>query len=318
MVLAVQSRVHSKDGAARAVPGPAEHPDHGDQLGDPDPHPATEVHDRPAGAGRHLPGHGRSGRISSSGAARARGADAHDEAVETLLANTDDAYGVPAVLAMERAITLRTKACTRARSRTSRSCAPGREPILESFLGRPAGHATHLPELRLGRHHPGAAAGASPVDATAADSRSSVEADRESCHDSRPSPRRGRRPTAGVWAARTQWRTGGVGRHAGCGARRAIGAFLRLWQLGSLGYNSDEAVYAGQGASLADDPALTPFFPIVPGPSAAVPDRCCRVGYHLGIERPVGAAARRPRFGHRHRRRRLPTRRASSTAAGPG
>ena len=38
--------------------------------------------------------------------------------------------------------------------------------------------------------------------------------------------------------------------------------FLRLWQLNALGYNSDEAVYAGQAASLAHVPALTPFFPI--------------------------------------------------------
>jgi 4-amino-4-deoxy-L-arabinose transferase-like glycosyltransferase len=37
---------------------------------------------------------------------------------------------------------------------------------------------------------------------------------------------------------------------------------LRLWALDSLGLNSDEAVYAGQGASLAGDPALLPFFPV--------------------------------------------------------
>ena len=41
-----------------------------------------------------------------------------------------------------------------------------------------------------------------------------------------------------------------------------IGAFLRLWQLGSLGFNSDEAVYAGQAASLAGRPEYTPYFPI--------------------------------------------------------
>ncbi len=37
---------------------------------------------------------------------------------------------------------------------------------------------------------------------------------------------------------------------------------LRLLQLGSLGFNSDEAVYAGQGAAIAQDPALKEFFPI--------------------------------------------------------
>jgi len=37
---------------------------------------------------------------------------------------------------------------------------------------------------------------------------------------------------------------------------------LRVWALDSLGLNSDEAVYAGQGASLARDEALLPFFPV--------------------------------------------------------
>ena len=43
----------------------------------------------------------------------------------------------------------------------------------------------------------------------------------------------------------------------------AVGIGLRLWNINSLGYNSDEAVYAGQGAALASDPELTPFFPII-------------------------------------------------------
>jgi Dolichyl-phosphate-mannose-protein mannosyltransferase len=42
----------------------------------------------------------------------------------------------------------------------------------------------------------------------------------------------------------------------------AAAAFLRLWQLNRLGFNSDEAVYAGQAASIAHDPELTSFFPI--------------------------------------------------------
>jgi 4-amino-4-deoxy-L-arabinose transferase-like glycosyltransferase len=40
------------------------------------------------------------------------------------------------------------------------------------------------------------------------------------------------------------------------------GAFLRLWALGAVGFNSDEAVYAGQAASIAGDPALSSLFPI--------------------------------------------------------
>lgn len=40
------------------------------------------------------------------------------------------------------------------------------------------------------------------------------------------------------------------------------GGFLRLWQINLLGYNTDEAVYAGTAAAIAGDPVLTPFFPI--------------------------------------------------------
>ena len=39
-------------------------------------------------------------------------------------------------------------------------------------------------------------------------------------------------------------------------------AFLRLWQLNALGFNSDEAVYAGQAAAIAGDPALKGIFPV--------------------------------------------------------
>jgi len=42
----------------------------------------------------------------------------------------------------------------------------------------------------------------------------------------------------------------------------AVGAFLRLWQINTLGYNSDEAVYAGQGAAIAADPTLKEIFPV--------------------------------------------------------
>jgi hypothetical protein len=41
-----------------------------------------------------------------------------------------------------------------------------------------------------------------------------------------------------------------------------LAAFLRLWQLNRLGFNSDEAVYSGQAAAIANDPVLKPFFPV--------------------------------------------------------
>jgi 4-amino-4-deoxy-L-arabinose transferase-like glycosyltransferase len=42
----------------------------------------------------------------------------------------------------------------------------------------------------------------------------------------------------------------------------SIGGFMRLWQLGAVGYNSDEAVYSGTAASLAGDQRLAQFFPV--------------------------------------------------------
>jgi len=41
-----------------------------------------------------------------------------------------------------------------------------------------------------------------------------------------------------------------------------VGIFLRVWQLDALGFNSDEAVYAGQAASIAGHPEFTSIFPI--------------------------------------------------------
>src|SRR5512133_3549862 len=38
------------------------------------------------------------------------------------------------------------------------------------------------------------------------------------------------------------------------------GSVLRLWQVNSLGFNSDEAVYAGQAAAIAGNTVLQPFF----------------------------------------------------------
>jgi hypothetical protein len=43
-----------------------------------------------------------------------------------------------------------------------------------------------------------------------------------------------------------------------------VGAALlvRLWHFNDVGYNSDEAVYAGQGAGIAHDSQLAPYFPV--------------------------------------------------------
>jgi hypothetical protein len=45
-------------------------------------------------------------------------------------------------------------------------------------------------------------------------------------------------------------------------AALGAGAFLRVWQLNVMGYNTDEAVYAGQAAAIAGVPILKDLFPI--------------------------------------------------------
>jgi hypothetical protein len=40
------------------------------------------------------------------------------------------------------------------------------------------------------------------------------------------------------------------------------GIFLRIWQINAMGYNTDEAVYAGQAAAIAGVPVLKDIFPI--------------------------------------------------------
>ena len=41
-----------------------------------------------------------------------------------------------------------------------------------------------------------------------------------------------------------------------------VAAVVRVWDLGAVGFNSDEAVYSGQAASLAGDPTYTPLFAV--------------------------------------------------------
>ena len=46
------------------------------------------------------------------------------------------------------------------------------------------------------------------------------------------------------------------------GAILALGAVLRVWQLNEVGFNSDEAVYSGQAAAIAEDSGLEDLFPV--------------------------------------------------------
>jgi len=137
MLLAVQSRVHSKDGrqfalflarlnipiiAINAVT----------QILIPPPKYMID---------RLVPGvsyrdHGRVSRIFIIGRGSALEEPmTHDEAVETLLANTEDAYGFPPFSVMERAITLRKKGMHKGKKQDIGKLRARERAILESFLG---------------------------------------------------------------------------------------------------------------------------------------------------------------------------------------
>lgn len=70
----------------------------------------------------------------------------------------------------------------------------------------------------------------------------------------------------------------------------AAGLGVRLWHLNTLGYNSDEAVYGGQGASLAQDPTLSPYFPTFRAHPLMF-QMLLSYGYHLGIGEIFGRLA---------------------------
>jgi hypothetical protein len=68
---------------------------------------------------------------------------------------------------------------------------------------------------------------------------------------------------------------------AAMGGIVGVAFFLRLWQLNALGFNSDEAVYAGQAASIADHPDLKEFFPTFRAHPLLF-QTILSIGYHLG------------------------------------
>ena len=58
------------------------------------------------------------------------------------------------------------------------------------------------------------------------------------------------------------WDRATVARIAGIVIVTVVAVGLRVWGLNQLGYNTDEAVYAGQAAAIAKDPTLKEIFPI--------------------------------------------------------
>src|SRR3954451_19396604 len=69
-----------------------------------------------------------------------------------------------------------------------------------------------------------------------------------------------------------------------------VAVVVRVWHINTLGYNSDEAVYGGQGASLGDDPALKPYFPTFRAHPLLF-QMLLSVGYRLGIGEIFGRLA---------------------------
>ena len=78
------------------------------------------------------------------------------------------------------------------------------------------------------------------------------------------------------------------------GAVLALATGLRLWHLNSVGFNSDEAVYSGQGAAIADAPELGDLFPVFRAHPLLVQTFLSlgwRLGLHTGFERLVSVVA---------------------------
>jgi len=69
-----------------------------------------------------------------------------------------------------------------------------------------------------------------------------------------------------------------------------LAALVRVWQIDAVGYNSDEAVYGGQAASIAHDPQLDPFFPTFRAHPLLF-QTLVSVGYHLGAGEIFGRLA---------------------------
>ncbi len=69
-----------------------------------------------------------------------------------------------------------------------------------------------------------------------------------------------------------------------------LAVLVRVWRIDAVGYNSDEAVYAGQGAAIAADPALKPFFPIFRAHPLLF-QTFLSIGYHLGVGELFGRLA---------------------------
>ena len=70
----------------------------------------------------------------------------------------------------------------------------------------------------------------------------------------------------------------------------AVALVIRFWQYNDVGYNSDEAVYAGQAAGIAHDPQLAPYFPVFRAHPLLF-QSVVSIGYHFHLGDWFGRAA---------------------------
>ena len=78
------------------------------------------------------------------------------------------------------------------------------------------------------------------------------------------------------------------------GAVLALATALRLWHLNGVGFNSDEAVYSGQGAAIANESGLDDLFPVFRAHPLLVQTFLSlgwRIGLDTGFERLVSVVA---------------------------
>jgi 4-amino-4-deoxy-L-arabinose transferase-like glycosyltransferase len=92
-------------------------------------------------------------------------------------------------------------------------------------------------------------------------------------------------PTRGVWPP-----IGPRTRRLVLAAILLIAAGLRLWQINAVGLNSDETVYAGQGASIASTPELAPYFPTFRAHPLLF-QALLSIGYHFDADETFGRVA---------------------------
>ena len=111
----------------------------------------------------------------------------------------------------------------------------------------------------------------------------------------RPSTLRARAsPGARLGRLATELRARGLTPKLQLGAVLVLATALRLWHVNSVGFNSDEAVYSGQGAAIANEPELGDLFPVFRAHPLLVQTFLSlgwRLGLDTGFERLVSVGA---------------------------